>query len=139
MAECKQYVKLQDNIQHWFVLREEYNKVIKDINIFHDDDVPSGWVEFVTLNERPDIPEGKFLCHSYELNDGVLQRTYVLVDSKDDIRLYNIKDYEDAVQKFLDESVQTKGYDNVYTCLSYKGDPDPIFAAEADAVLAWRS
>ena len=68
-----------------------------------------------------------------------MYRTYFLVDSKDDIRLYIVKDYEDAVQKYLDETVQQKGYDNVYTCLSYKGDPDPIFSAEADAVLAWRS
>ena len=50
-----------------------------------------------------------------------------------------VEDYECAVQDFIDNKVREKGYDNVYTCLSYKGDPDPIFSAEADAVLTWRS
>ena len=135
----KMYVKLQDTITHWDVLREQSSKVIKQLGYFDYPSVPEGWVEFITLNERPEIPEGKFLCHHYELCDNILYRTYFLVDSREDTRLYTVKDYEDAVQKYLDETVQQKGYDNVYTCLSYKGDPDPIFSAEADAVLAWRS
>ena len=135
----KTYVTLQDNITHWNVLREQYYKVIKGIASFEEGAQQSGWIELVTINERPEIPEGKYLCHHYEFRDNVLYRTYFLVDSKDDIRLYVLKDYEDAVQKFLDETVQQKGYDNVYTCISYKGDPDPVFAAEADAVLSWRS
>lgn len=139
MLILKKYAKLQDNITNWDVLREDYHKVMKEHGTFPEDDFPEGWIEFVTLNERPEIPEGKFLCHHYELRDNILYRTYFLVDSKEDTRLYTVKDYEDAVQKYLDDTVKTKGYDNVYTCLSYKGDPDPIFSAEADAVLNWRS
>ena len=136
----KKYVQLQDDtISEKNVFRNEYWRVIKDIRTFEEDETPSDWYEFITLNERPEIPEGKFLCHHYEFRDHVLYRTYFLVDSKDDTRLYTVKDYEDAVQKYLDYTVQQKGYDNVYTCLSYKGDPDPIFSAEADAVLVWRS
>jgi len=135
----KTYVTIQDNITNWNVLREQYNKIIKNIAPFEEGSQPEGWVEFITLNERPEIPEGKFLCHHYELRDNILYRTYFLVDSKEDTRLCTVKDYEDAVQKYLDDTVKTKGYDNVYTCLSYKGDPDPIFSAEADAVLVWRS
>ena len=135
----KQYVKLQENISHWNVFRNQGNKVWKEIRMFEEDEAPDGWYEFVTTNERPTIPEGQYLCHHYEFRDNVLYRTYFLVDSREDTRLYTVKDYEDAVQKYLDETVQQKGYDNVYTCLSYKGDPDPIFSAEADAVLAWRS
>ena len=139
MVNFKKYARLQDNITNWNVFREDYHKVMKEHGTFPEDNFPEGWVEFITTNERPEIPEGKYLCHHYEFRDNILYRTYFLVDSKDDIRLYTIKDYEDAVQNFLDTSVQKRGYDNVYTCLSYKGDPDPIFSAEADEVLAWRS
>ena len=135
----KTYVTLQDNITNWNVFREQYKKVIKTIAPFEEGTQPTGWIEFITTNERPTIPEGQYLCHHYEFRDNILYRTYFLVDSKEDIRLYTVKDYENAVQKYLDETVQQKGYDNVYTCLSYKGDPDPIFSAEADAVLTWRS
>ena len=136
----KKYVTLKnDNLVERNVFREQYHKVISEIREFEEDEYPDGWYEFITTNERPEIPEGKYLCHHYEFRDNILYRTYFLVDSRDDIRLYTVKDYEDAVQNFLDTTVQTRGYDNVYTCLSYKGDPDPIFSAEADAVLAWRS
>ena len=136
----KKYVQLQDTTMTTRnVFREQYHKVIKDIRQYEEDEAPDGWYEFVTTNERPTIPEGQYLCHHYEFRDNVLYRTYFLVDQKEDTRLYTVKDYEDAVQKYLDETVQQKGYDNVYTCLSYKGDPDPIFSAEADAVLNWRS
>lgn len=93
----KTYVTLQDDITHWNVLREQYYKVIKGIASFEEGAQQSGWVELVTTNERPEIPEGKYLCHHYEFRDNVLYRTYFLVDSKDDIRLYVLKDYEDAV------------------------------------------
>ena len=136
----KKYVQLQDQTMTTRnVFREQYNKVIKDIKDFQEDETPEGWYEFITTNEKPIIPEGKFLCHHYEFTNNVLYRTYFLVDSKDDLRLYTVKDYEDAVQKFLDDTVNQKGYDNVYTCLSYKDDPDPVFSAEAEAVLEWRS
>lgn len=136
----KKYATLKnESITERNVFREQYHKVISEIREFEEDEAPEGWYEFVTTNERPEIPEGKYLCHHYEFRDNILYRTYFLVDSKNDLRLYTVKDYEGAVQKYLDETVHQKGYDNVYTCLSYKGDPDPIFSAEADAVLAWRS
>ena len=139
MITFKRYAKLQDNITNWDVLREDYHKVMKEHGTFPEDDFPDGWVEFVTTNAKPEIPEGQYLCHHYEFRDNKLYRTFFLVDSREDIRLYTVKDYENAVQKYLDDTVQQKGYDNVYTCLSYKGDPDPIFSADADAVLSWRS
>ena len=68
-----------------------------------------------------------------------MKRTYLICTGPDDPQLIVVDDFEEAVQNYLDTTVQQRGYDNVYTCLSYKGDPDPIFSAEADAVLAWRS
>ena len=104
--EYKRYVLLQDNISCWNVFREEYWKVLKENRMFGEDEAPAGWHEFITLNERPDIPDGKYLCHHYELRDNILYRTYFLVDSREDTRLYGVKDYENAVQRFLDETVQ---------------------------------
>lgn len=133
------YVQLQDKVNNWDVFQKKYYKVIKQFGYFEEDEAPSGWYRFVVTNERPQDEDGKFICHHYEFRDDTLYKTYFIVDSLDDSRLYTVKDYEDAIQEFLDKTVQQRGYDNVYTCLSYKDDPDPIFAAEADAVLAWRS
>jgi len=50
-----------------------------------------------------------------------------------------VKDYENRVQKYLDDTANEKGYDDIYTCIGYKGDPDPVFNAEATTAQAWRS
>lgn len=49
-----------------------------------------------------------------------------------------IKSYEDAVQKHLDQTAQSRGYDNTYTCLSYLSSTDEIWNREANAFNAWR-
>ncbi|HYG07648.1 MAG TPA: hypothetical protein VD865_14750 [Stenotrophomonas sp.] len=43
------------------------------------------------------------------------------------------------ISQLLDRVVQAKGYDNIVSCVSYVGDPDPQFDAEARAARAWRS
>lgn len=49
-----------------------------------------------------------------------------------------LKGYEDAVQKYLDKTAQSKGYDNTYTCLSYLSSTDEIWNREANAFNSWR-
>lgn len=46
--------------------------------------------------------------------------------------------YTRLVQDYMDKAVQTRGYDDVFTCISYVDSTDEIFRREALAVLAWR-
>lgn len=49
-----------------------------------------------------------------------------------------IKGYEDAVQKHLDATAQSRDYDNTYTCLSYLSSTDEVWHHEANVFNAWR-
>lgn len=44
----------------------------------------------------------------------------------------------DGVQAYMDETAQTRGYDNIHTACSYANSTDEIFKAEGTACLAWR-
>jgi hypothetical protein len=101
--------------------------------------VPKGYYLLQRVYPKPDVPDGKFKGYHFKIEDGVMKRWYLICSGPDDQQLLVVDDYEEAVQEYIDSCVQQRGYDNVYTCLSYKGDPDPIFSAEADAVLSWRS
>jgi hypothetical protein len=101
--------------------------------------IPKGYYLLQRIYPKPDIPDGKLKGYHFKIDDGVMKRYYLVCDGANDKQLLVVEDYEEAVQNFLDQTVQRKGYDNVYTCLSYKGDPDPIFSQEADEVLVWRS
>lgn len=41
--------------------------------------------------------------------------------------------------ELLDSTVQQRGYDDIVSCVSYIGDPNPRFDAEARAARDWRS
>lgn len=49
-----------------------------------------------------------------------------------------VKGYEDAVQAYLDQTAQSRDYDNTYTCLSYLSSTDEIWRRESNAFNAWR-
>lgn len=49
-----------------------------------------------------------------------------------------IRGYEDAVQAYLDQTAQSRDYDNTYTCLSYLSSTDEIWNRESHAFNAWR-
>ena len=115
---------------------------IEEFRIKTEDDenrIPRGFYLLQRVYPKPDIPEGKEKGYHFKIEEGVMKRYYLICSGSTDKQLLVVDDYEEAVQNFLDDSVMAKGYDSVYTCLSYKGDPDPIFSAEADAVLTWRS
>lgn len=47
--------------------------------------------------------------------------------------------YVSAVQLTLDTAAAAKGYDNIFTAVSYVDDPNPLFDADGRAFKAWRS
>lgn len=49
-----------------------------------------------------------------------------------------VKGYENAVQAHLDQTAQSRDYDNTYTCLSYLSSTDEIWRRESNAFNAWR-
>lgn len=50
-----------------------------------------------------------------------------------------IERYSRAVQKLLDGKAKERQYDSIQSAISYMGDPNPLFAAEAAALRDWRS
>lgn len=49
------------------------------------------------------------------------------------------KSLTDAVQAHMNAEAQKLRYDDIFTAISYEGDANPKFAAEASAFKAWRS
>lgn len=48
-------------------------------------------------------------------------------------------DYQMAIQEHLDAAARTRNYNDIFTLVGYRGDPNPDFAAEAEAGFVWRS
>ena len=44
----------------------------------------------------------------------------------------------DGVQAYMDQKAQERHYDDIFTAISYVKSSDPVFAAEASALLLWR-
>lgn len=47
--------------------------------------------------------------------------------------------YSVAIQLHLDAKAKERHYDSIHTAISYRGDANPQYDAEADALFAWRS
>lgn len=47
--------------------------------------------------------------------------------------------YSAAIQNHLDATAQERLYDSIQSAVSYRDDPNPVFAAEATALFTWRS
>jgi len=50
-----------------------------------------------------------------------------------------LKNYEDAIDSLIDAKAKEYKYNNVYTMISYRNDPNPKFAQEAESMFVWRS
>lgn len=48
-------------------------------------------------------------------------------------------DYSNAIQSMLDGKARERGYDSIFTAISYLGDENEKYAAEAAALKSWRS
>lgn len=121
---------------------------VNDDKVLYSSEYIEGYKRLELLNKKPtDIDENSIIVrHIVLLENDTLTKEYIVWNKDDDIPSdvinapqSEIKKYENAVQEYIDKCVQKKGYDNVYTCLSYKDDPDPIFRQEAHQVLCWRS
>lgn len=44
-----------------------------------------------------------------------------------------------ALQSHMDAAAKELGYDDLKTAITYRGDPNPRFAAEAEGFFLWRS
>lgn len=44
-----------------------------------------------------------------------------------------------AIERILDQEAKSLGYDDIKTAISYRGDPNKKFAAEAEALFSYRS
>jgi hypothetical protein len=47
--------------------------------------------------------------------------------------------YAAAIQAHLDAKARERQYDGIQTAITYRGDPNPQFSAEGEALFAWRS
>jgi hypothetical protein len=50
-----------------------------------------------------------------------------------------LKEYELTLDSLLKQKANEYKYDSVYTMISYRGDPNPKFASEAESMFIWRS
>lgn len=48
-------------------------------------------------------------------------------------------DYSAAIQAHMDAKARERQYDGIQTAITYRDDPNPQFAAEGEALFAWRS
>ena len=91
------------------------------------------WIKDGQIFENPLNYFGKYIINPTDKQ--LIKAGYQLVD-KDS--LLTLKDYEDAVQNYLDSTAQSRGYDNTYTCLSYLESTNPTWKTEAEIFNTWR-
>jgi len=94
---------------------------------------------YATFEVPPECPEGKMIV----MDDG--QWTLVDIPEPPAIPEISPKTNEQlmaeivaAVQLRLDTTAQQKGYDNIFTLISYVDSTNPTFQAEGQAGLIWR-
>lgn len=74
------------------------------------------------------------------VNGDVIERTMEWVVADDETRISRLVEaYRVAVQGLLDTKAKERGYDNIFTAITYIGDDDPTYSAEAAAFKSWRS
>lgn len=61
------------------------------------------------------------------------------IDPEFDIGRASVAELIAAVQRVMDAEARALGYDDLKTAITYRGDPNPKFAAEAEAFFVWRS
>lgn len=49
-----------------------------------------------------------------------------------------MEDYRRAVQTHIDRTARQRRYDSAASCASYSASTNPVWAAEAAALIAWR-
>lgn len=69
---------------------------------------------------------------------GSIRVKYEVVDNTPSQEVL-LKEYESAIDNLLKAKANEYKYDSVYSMISYRGDPNPKFATEAESMFVWRS
>jgi hypothetical protein len=72
----------------------------------------------------------------YDLSTGTMEELPSLPPTP---QVLTERDYMRLAQSIMDEQAQSMGYDNIFTAITYIGDPFPRFNDEAVALRAYRS
>lgn len=83
-----------------------------------------------------DLPAGKVSTGQHVARVGGVVR---FVDELEDIPPPALSDYQLAIQTLIDSTAQGRNYDSGNSCVSYVGDPNATYDAEAVAFRNWRS
>ncbi len=110
----------------------------KSTNGFYDSDIHKVFPEdVVEISEEyyRDLLEGqslgKEISHTSS-NQPVLKTKVVTLADR-------IKQYDSELSQFIDATANSLNYSSIYTAISFRNDPNPKFAAEAEALFLWRS
>lgn len=87
---------------------------------------------------KPAPPEAATWCDKNHAHIEKVEGVRTIVANQPPTQEDIIKGYENAVQSYLDQTAQSRDYDNTYTCLSYLSSTDEVWHREANAFNAWR-
>ena len=87
-------------------------------------------IELVDVTNVTDVQEG------YDYIDGVFSVPVIVTPQLTQEEI--VLGYVLTVQKYLDDTAKTRGYDGIISLCSYKGSTDPIFDKEGTAGVVWR-
>lgn len=92
---------------------------------------------------EPDPPDFDSLTDrlgAVELSEGVLIWAVHKLTPEELAQAFELRKQKvvGSVQLYLDENARARGYDNIFTCISYVTSGSPTFNAEALAAAAWR-
>tara|TARA_R110000824_G_scaffold62042_1_gene164503 strand:+ start:4662 stop:5063 length:402 start_codon:yes stop_codon:yes gene_type:complete len=93
-------------------------------------------VNNVVVQKQPNMAEG-FVWTDEDVVCGQIENNGVFTNPK--LSLPTQDQYMQKAQSVMDAQAQSMGYDNIFTAISYIGDPFPRFNDEAVALRAYRS
>jgi hypothetical protein len=118
-------------------LRSEYKNV--SFPQFLTNDALEGTdYEIVDEGDLPVISKYQSIEKVAYLDKGKIKLQFNVVTNQPSIEDL-LKDYEQAIDSLLNQKANEYKYDSVYTMISYRGDPNPKFAQEAESMFQWRS
>jgi|TARA_R110002096_G_scaffold262406_1_gene455884 hypothetical protein len=93
-------------------------------------------VDNVVVQKQPSMAKG-FVWTDQDVVCGQIEKDGVFTNPKPSLPTQD--QYMQKAQSVMDAQAQSMGYDNIFTAISYIGDPFPRFNDEAVALRAYRS
>lgn len=101
--------------------------VVIATNIIQEDEM---WVaDTHSFSEEKDLIDKEFISANPEKF-----MSYIPVNKRAALQ----QKYTDAIQKWMDNTAHTRGYDDIFTAISYADSSVPKFKAEGQACKLWR-